>query len=460
VNDYRRYSFWLETAGEDLTPRPQLNGSIDADVAILGAGYTGLWTAYYLLRRDPSLKVVIAEREIAGFGASGRNGGWCTAGFPVSPTVLKERHGLDAARAVQAAMYDTIDEVGRIAAEESIDAGFHKGGALRLARGRHQLPLIKQAHETAKAFGLADHYHLLDERETAERLRVTNVLGSLFTPDCAMVHPGRLVRGLARAVERCGGTIYEQTPVTEIVPGPRPSFRTPWGEIRARTIVLAGESYLSALAPVKRQVMPIYSLIVLTEPLSASQWDEIGWKNREGSGSTRYSVDYMSHTGDGRILFGGRGAPYRLGSRISDGQDRHAATHRMLRQTVTEWFPMLRDIRFTHDWGGPIGVPRDWMPTMAFDPASGVATARGYTGQGVATANLSGRVLTDLITGTTSPLTALPMVNHRSPNWEPEPLRWLGVRYLQGGLMRVDQQAERSGEAPSGRSLPERLGRH
>ena len=199
---------------------------------------------------------------------------------------------------------------------------------------------------------------------------------------------------------------------------------------------------------------------MLTEPLTASQWDEIGWRNREGSGSVRYSVDYLTHTADGRILFGGRGAPYRLGSRITDDQDRHAATHRMLRQMVVDWFPMLRDIRFTHDWGGPIGVPRDWMPTMSFDRARRVATARGYTGQGVATANLSGRVLTDLITGATSDLTNLPMVNHASRNWEPEPLRWLGVRYLQSGLMRVDRRAERSGKAPTGRSLPERLGRH
>jgi len=460
VKDYRRYSYWLETAKDDLTPRPRLDGSIGADIAILGAGFTGLWTAYYLLRRDPSLKVVIAEKEIAGFGASGRNGGWCTAGFPVSSPVLNERYGRDATLAVQHAMYATVDEVGRIAAEESIDAGFHKGGALRLARGRHQLPSIEQSYATARSFGLAEHYHLLDERETAERLRVTKVRGSLFTPDCAVLHPGRLVRGLARVVERRGGVIYEQTPVTEIVPGKQPSFRTPTGDIRAKSIVLAGEAYLSQLAPLKRQLIPIYSLIVLTEPLTASQWDEIGWRNREGSGSVRYSVDYLTHTADGRILFGGRGAPYRLGSRITDDQDRHAATHRMLRQMVVDWFPMLRDIRFTHDWGGPIGVPRDWMPTMSFDRARRVATARGYTGQGVATANLSGRVLTDLITGATSDLTNLPMVNHASRNWEPEPLRWLGVRYLQSGLMRVDRRAERSGKAPTGRSLPERLGRH
>ena len=462
VNGYARFSFWLETAGDDLAPRPALDGSVEVDVAVLGAGYSGLWTAYYLLRRDPSLRVAIVEREIAGFGASGRNGGWCSAGFPLSLGALAGRYGRDAARAVHAAMVEAVEEVGRVCVEEGIDAHYVKGGALRLARGRHQLPLLERSLATYAKLGLAEDYRLLDAGETAARIRVAGALGALYTPHCATIHPGRLVRGLARAVERRGATIYEATPVTgyeTAQTGKPPRLRTPRGDVRARALVLAGEAYLSQLAQLRRQLIPIYSLIVLTAPLSASQWAEIGWQGRECVSSQRYTVDYLSRTADGRILFGGRGAPYHLGSRIADAYDRHAPTHAMLRRAAREWFPALHDVEFTHAWGGPLGVPRDWLPTISYDRATGVATARGYTGQGVATANLAGRTLADLIAGVGSPRAAPPMATHRSPDWEPEPLRWLGVRYVQRGYARLDARAERTGLPPTGRTLAERLGR-
>ncbi|HZS90565.1 MAG TPA: FAD-dependent oxidoreductase [Chloroflexota bacterium] len=460
MKDYRQYSFWLETAGDDLTPRPALEGSIDVDVAILGAGYTGLWTAYYLLQRDPSLKVAVLEREIAGFGASGRNGGWCSAGFPVSHDLLEERYGRDATRSVYLAMCDAVDEVGRVCAAEGIDAHYHKGGALRIARGTHQLPAIDGAEATYSRLGLDGHCVRLDAGETNARVRVAGALGSVFLPDCARIHPGRLVRGLARAVERRGATIYEQTHVTRYETGRSPRLITPRGEARARTIVLAGEAYLTRLPPLHRQLIPVYSLITLSEPLSAQQWEYIGWRNQECISSHRLTVDYLSRTADGRILFGSRGAPYAWDSTITDAQDRHGPTHRMIREMFMEWFPSLHGINFTHAWGGPVGMPRDWMPTMSYDAREGVATSRGYTGQGVATTNLAGRVLTDLITGKQSELTTLPMVGHRSPDWEPEPLRWLAVRYMQWSFLRLDARAERTGRAPSGRTLAERLGRH
>lgn len=460
MKDYTTYSFWLGTAGDDLTPRPALDGSIDADVAILGAGYSGLWTAYYLLRRDPSLRVVVVEREIAGFGGSGRNGGWCSSGFPMSLGLLETRFGRDAARAVHGAMVESVDEVGRVCAAEGIDAHYVKGGALRLARGAHQRPIIERSLATYTRLGLGDGYRLLNAEETAARIRVAGAQGALASTACARIHPGRLVRGLARAVERLGGTIYEGTAVTGYTTGAHPALHTATGDVRARTIVLAGEAYLSQLPPLRRQLIPVYSLIVLTEPLSDDQWAAIGWEGHECVSSNRYTVDYLSRTADGRILFGGRGAPYHYNSQIADEYDRHGPTHEMLRQLTREWFPVLRDVRFTHAWGGPLGMPRDWLPTMSYDRPGGVATARGYTGQGVATANLSGRVLADLITGTDSPLTALPTVGHHSPDWEPEPLRWLGIRYVQRGYLRIDAEAERSGTPPTGKTLAERLGRH
>jgi glycine/D-amino acid oxidase-like deaminating enzyme len=194
--------------------------------------------------------------------------------------------------------------------------------------------------------------------------------------------------------------------------------------------------------------------------LDDAAWREIGWAGREAVASTRLSVDYLSRTEDGRILFGGRGAPYRFGSPIRDAFDRHEATHERLRGFVRSWFPALREVRFTHAWGGPLGMPRDWHPTIAFDAGSGIATARGYVGHGVSTANLAGRTLAELIRGERTERTALPLVGHRSPDWEPEPFRWIGVRYAQWALGRIDDRAERTRRPPSGPSLARWLARH
>jgi glycine/D-amino acid oxidase-like deaminating enzyme len=459
--DYTGYSFWLETAGEPLAPRPALTHSSDVDVAILGGGYTGLWTAYYLLRENPGASVVVLEKEIVGFGASGRNGGWCSSKFSVSPGMLKKRYGTAAARALMLAMQASVEEIARFCEEEQVDAHFHKGGILTLARGAHQLPVIRETYARYQELGLGDRYRLLSGDEANEHLKVTNVHGALYATENASVHPGRLVRGLARAVERRGGIIYEQTEVQRFATGPTPRFLTAGGELRARkALVLAGEAYLSRLSKLHRSILPVYSLICLTEPLTAKQWSQIGWLNRESVGSARLTVDYLTRTVDGRILFGSRGAPYRFGSRISDQQDQHLETHSRIQRSVVEWFPMIEGVKFTHNWGGPVGMPRDWMPMARFDPATQIATARGYTGQGVSTTNLTGRILAELILGKRTPLGTLPLAQRTSPNWEAEPLRWLAVRYLQNAFQRIDTAGEAGRRLPVDGPIAEFLGKH
>jgi glycine/D-amino acid oxidase-like deaminating enzyme len=463
MSDHRSVSYWLETAADDLTARPGIDGTTDADVAILGAGMTGLWTAFYLHRRDPSLKIVVVEREIAGFGASGRNGAWCAPDLNISMSRLAKVHGVEAAKRTQQATYDAVDEVGRVCAEAGIDAGFHKGGELILSRGPQGIPSLESALAEYERFGFGDRYRLLDASQLSERIHVAGAVRALASEDAAVIHPGRLVRGLARRVEADGVRIAEGTAVTDFRPkdaSGRATLVTARGEVRAPVVVLAGEAYLAELPRLHRQLVPLYSLIVLTEPVTDAQWAEIGWANREVVASTRMSVDYLSRTEDGRILFGGRGAPYRYGSPIRGEYDRHGQTHARLKAFVGEWFPVLKDVRFTHEWGGPLGMPRDWHPTMSFDPASGIATSRGYIGHGVSTTNLGGRVLADLITGTSSPLTELPLVGHVSRNWEIEPFRWIGVRYSQWSIGRLDEQAARTGKPPSGRSLAERIASH
>lgn len=453
-------SFWLDDSGDDLTPRPPLDGSRHADVVVVGAGYSGLWTAWYLRQRDPALDVVVCEAEIAGFGASGRNGAWLSSGLAVTPRELARRTSPAVARATVEAMRAAVDEVAAVCDREGIDAQLRRGGVLRVARGRHELPALRAGHQALVDLGLANGVGLLTAREVEGRVRVAGAAGALYDPHGAVVHPGRLVRGLARRVERAGVTLLEGTPVISVAGGPRPRVMTPRGHLTAGTVVLACEAWLPQLPGHRRDVLPLYSLIVLTEPVDAATWAAIGWDRHECLASHRYTVDYLSRTPDGRILFGGRGAPYHFGSRVAPAYDRHDATHADLRRQLTAWFPNLDGVGFSHAWGGPLAMPRDWLPTFRHDPATGIAAAYGYTGQGVTTANLAGRVLADLIVTGDTPYRDLPMVGHRPPRWEPEPLRWLAARYLQVALRRIDERAARTGRAPTGRRLAERLVRH
>ncbi len=456
-------SFWLEDAQDDLAPRPPLDGDVDVDVLIVGAGFTGLWTALEVLRRDPSAEVLICEAQVAGFGASGRNGAWLSPYIAVTPAELARRSSPATARLTLETMRATVDEVINTCRDEGIDAQARKGGLLRLARGQQELPAVEGALRQLTAIDALGEVRALDADEVAERVRVAGAQRALFDPNAAAIHPGRLVRGLARAVERRGGRIAEGTPVTDVSgrrQGQRGTATTPTGTVRAETVVLACEAWLSQLPGRHRDLMPVYSLIVLTEPLSDAAWEELGWDGHELLSSHRYTVDYLSRTIDGRILFGGRGAPYHFGSRISPAYDRHGPTHDLLRDQLRTWFPSLTGVRFSHAWGGPLGMPRDWMPTFHLDADSGIGGAYGYTGQGVATSNLAGRVLADLIVTGETEHADLPMVGHRSRRWEPEPLRWLGARYLQRALTRLDARTASSGRPPTGRTLAERLLRH
>ncbi|MGH3881004.1 MAG: NAD(P)/FAD-dependent oxidoreductase [Actinophytocola sp.] len=422
-------SYWLSTF--DLAPREALPGDRDVDVAIVGAGFTGLWTAYYLTSADPSLRVAMLEAEVAGFGASGRNGGWCSALLPTSPAALARKHGRDAALALLRAMESTVDEVGRVAAAEGIDCHFAKGGTVVLARTPVQLARARAHVEAESPFGI--DVSLLSADQARSLCGATDVLGGVYTPHCAAIHPGRLVRGLARAVERLGVVVYERTRALSLRPG---EVVTDRGTVRAPVVVRATEGYTSALAGQKRALAPLYSLMVATEPLPSSFWDTVGLARRETFADFRRMVIYGQRTADDRLAFGGRGAPYHFGSRVAPAYDADERVHAAIESTLVELFPALGPKPpVTHRWGGPLGVPRDWTASVGFDRTSGLAWAGGYVGDGVATTNLAGRTLADLVTGTPSPLTRLPWVGHRSRRWEPEPLRWLGINL---GLRMMD----------------------
>jgi glycine/D-amino acid oxidase-like deaminating enzyme len=440
---YRKLSFWHDTVPGPLEPGEPLAGDIEADVAIVGAGFTGLWTAYYLARHDPALRIVVCEREIAGFGASGRNGGWCSALFPASLSKLARLSDRDGAIAMQRAMHATVDEVGAVATAEGIDCHWAKDGTVMLARSPVQLERAKAEIQEAREFGFGDaDLRLLGADEAQSMARATSVLGGTYTPYCAAIHPARLVRGLLAAVRRAGVAVYERTPVLSLSPG---QLVTGSGRVRARYVVRATEGYTAALPGLRRAIAPVYSLMIATQPLDDSAWDTIGLARRPTFGDLRHLIIYGQRTADGRLAFGGRGAPYHLGSSVRPSYDQVPAVFAALRQTLAELFPVLRDVPVTHHWGGPIGIPRDWCASVGLDRSTGMGWAGGYVGDGVSTTNLAGRTLADLITGTDSELTRLPWVGHRSPDWEPEPLRWLGLNTGLQVMGLADRQEGRSG---------------
>jgi glycine/D-amino acid oxidase-like deaminating enzyme len=434
-------SFWLGTAG-DLTPRPALPGDLDVDVVIVGAGYTGLWTAYYLAAADPTLRIAVLEAEIAGYGASGRNGGWCSALFPKSIAALTRRHGREPAVALHRALVSTVDEVGRVAAAEGINCDYAKGGTVVLARSPVQL-------ERARAAVREDlDLTLLSADEAGERCGAANVLGGTYTPHCAAIHPAKLVRGLARAVEARGVRIFERSRATRLAPG---VVETPRGTVRAAIVVRATEGYTARLPGLRRSLAPVYSLMVATAPLPAEFWSAAGLARRETFSDFRRLIVYGQRTADDRLAFGGRGAPYHFGSTVDPKHDLEPRVFAELRRVLAELFPALDPVPITHRWGGPLGVPRDWSASVGLDRASGLAWAGGYVGDGVGTSNLAGRTLADLIVGEASELTGLPWVGHRSRRWEPEPLRWLGVNASLRMMTAADDEEARTGR-PSRRA--------
>jgi len=441
--------WWWASLGGLRPVRPPLERPTEADVAIVGAGYTGLWTAYYLARARPHLRIVVLEREAAGFGASGRNGGWVSGFFSGPARVYERRGGAAGLAALQRAMFDTVEEVAAVLAAEDIDADLVKGGALSVALdGAQQARLAKHLRD-ARSHGLSpEDLRGLDAGELAGRLSLAGARGASFSPHVARVHPAKLLRGLASAVERLGVTIHERTPVTSIVAG---AARTPAGAVRARWVVRATEGYTAGLPGLRRLLAPVNSSMIITEPLAPALWEEIGWAGQEVLSDEAHVYVYLQRTADGRIAIGGRGVPYRFGSRTDVDGETAASTIRALREKLAAMFPAVAAVGIEHAWSGVLGVPRDWSITAAADPLSGLAWAGGYAGEGVAAANLAGRTLRDLILGEPSPLAGLPWVGRSPRRWEPEPLRWAAIC----GVYALYRHADRI-EARSGR--PSRLG--
>ncbi|MFI9832569.1 NAD(P)/FAD-dependent oxidoreductase [Streptomyces sp. NPDC051913] len=443
-------SFWFADDGLPAVREP-LAEDATADVVIVGGGYTGLWTAYYLKKAAPFLRVTVLEQKFCGYGASGRNGGWLYNGIAGRDRYAK-LHGHEAAVRLQRAMNDTVDEVVRVAEAEGIDADLHQGGVLEVARTPAQLARLKDFHAHELSYGEKDR-ELYDARGTAERIRVADAVGSSWTPHGARLHPVKLVKGLAAVVEALGVVIHEGTPVTEI----RPKHAvTPYGTVRAPYVLRCTEGFTANLKGQRRTWLPMNSSMVVTRPLTDEQWETIGWDGRQALGDMAHAYMYAQRTADGRIALGGRGVPYRFGSRTDNDGRTQEATVEALRDILVGFFPSLAGVAVEHAWSGVLGVPRDWCATVTLDRATGLGWAGGYVGSGVATTNLAARTLRDLVQldsgqGGKTELTDLPWVGHKVRKWEPEPFRWLGVQGMYATYRAADRRESRSRTAESSR---------
>ncbi len=436
-------NLWMD--GADLSRRAPLAGGAfsaadgdaeDVDVAIVGAGFTGLWTAYYLLRLAPGLRVLVLEAEHAGYGASGRNGGWCSAELPASLTTLARRHGRQAALTMHRAARDTLDEIEKVILDEAIDCGWSRDGSLRLARNDAQLARLDAALAEDREFGIEDGWRKI----ATDGLAIPRLRAAAFTPHCAAIQPGLLVRGLADAVVRRGGRIAEGTRVAAILPR---LVRTDHGTVRAGTVVRATEAYTRSLSGQQRRIAALHSHVVATEPVPAATWREIGWPGRATGLELRILFPYLQRTADDRLVIGGRSIGYRFGSEPGPADPRVWQT---LRATIGDLFPALAEADITHRWSGVLGAYRDFESRVSHDRETGLAEAGGYVGDGVALANLAGRTLAALITGTDRPEASLCWVRARpARRWEPEPLRFLGIRALARLARSADERERRTG---------------
>lgn len=424
---------WWDAVPRGVTREPA--GPMDVDVVIVGGGYTGLWCAYHLASLDPSLEIAVLEAEHIGYGASGRNGGWCHAEYPLGHGQLAKDHGDETADRHMDALFGSVEDVGSIAAAEGIDCDYALGGVLAMARIPFQVEYARAEVAEATARGVEPgKVRFLERDEARQVLNGSDVLAGAWHGFGAAIHPAKLVHGLAGAVERKGVRVFEASRVLDM--GER-WVETRRGRITASTVVLATEGYTARLPGRGRDVVPLYSHMIATEPLPDEVWATIGLHDRPTFHDYRNALIYGQRTADGRLAFGGRGAPYHWGSSIDPSYDAHAPIHEELVRVLTALLPQVRDFDVTHRWGGPLGVTRDWRPFVVHE--DGFAKAGGYVGDGVATAQLAGKTLAHLIVGTDDPVTTLPWVDHRSRRWEPEPLRWVGIR---SGL-RLAKQADR-----------------
>jgi glycine/D-amino acid oxidase-like deaminating enzyme len=434
MENWKNISLWMDQLDESLTPRPPLDQDICVDVAIMGAGYTGLWTAYYLKQQLPNLKIAIVEAEIAGFGASGRNGGWLMGELSGQDTLLQNLNKQQRTLGHRI-IHNIPDEVADVLEKEKIECDYKKGGVLYVAaRYPEQTERLEKYFQSFEDLGYekSDHYWL-NQKELTKKINIYDAKAAIYSPHCASIHPAKLVRGLAKTVENLGIKIYEKTPALNWTKG---MVETPNGKIKTKWVVPALEAYGSTLKqslyPLKKYHLPVQSLIIATEPLTEKLWLELGLKDGEVFSDFSRQVTYGIRTKDNRLVFGARGS-YRFGGKLRHDFKLTETELNLRKDIMIDLFPQLKDVAITHAWGGNLSMARKFHPHMLIDQDNQFAIAGGYGGEGVGASNLAGRTLADLILGKKTDLTSMPWVHKKGSmsylkKWEVEPIPWVGYK--------------------------------
>jgi len=381
------------------------------DICIIGGGFSGLWSAHHILKLDSSLKIAVFEAREFGFGASGRNGGWASSEYPVYKESLIARIGAAKTEELFAALDNSIDEIGAFASDE---VGFVKAGSLYFARNEAQVSRLRERIDVTHSW--------LSASEAKAKLNVEGVKGALFNSSCATVSPFNLVNCLVKDLTRRGVDLFEHSYATEVEGGVLVNSAL----ITAPVVIQATEAFGES----GREFIPLYSLMVATEPLSDSVWKEIGNTARFTFAEASHMVNYAQRTSDDRIAIGGRGATYPFSSKLNVAKERTEKVHATIRALLTSWFPILRGVQFTHAWGGAVAITRDWEPYLQWNRAKGFARLGGYAGDGVTMSYLAAKILAHEILEKPNGLRNLHFVNRKIRRWEPEPIRYLGVNAL------------------------------
>jgi glycine/D-amino acid oxidase-like deaminating enzyme len=461
--DPRLPSWWLEDAlarEGDPAPAPALAGDTTADVAIVGGGYTGLWTALALRERAPELRVTLLEAEICGHGPSGRNGGFVHgywASLPGILSVLGEERALELARAGER----IIPGIRAWAEARGEDVWLREGGMLEVSAAPAQDGAVEKAAAAAVRVGRADQAVPLTAAEVAERVASPVFRNGVLYPECATVHPGLLVRALRRAALDAGVTLHEGTPVTKVRAASPNELETPGGILRAPEVVLATNASLTGWKPASRNLTNFGSYVVLTEP-APELLAEIGWTGGEAIVDGRMFLHYFRTTNDGRVLMGSGSGPIGFGGRIDDRFAHDAPTAARAEAGLRRLLPGLAAARVERAWGGPIDVSADHLPFFRTKPGTRIHYGAGYSGHGVGPAWLGGRILSSLALGADDEWTRSPLATRSVPRLPGEPFRRIGGGVVRWAIMSCEA-AEEEGRRPplparAGAALPRLLG--
>ncbi|HUH13361.1 MAG TPA: FAD-binding oxidoreductase [Longimicrobiales bacterium] len=412
-------SMWAATAGP-YTPGPALQEDTTVDVAIIGGGYTGLTTAYELRRADPGLSVAVLEAREIGYGSSGRNGSFAmtVVGLGFAATALvKGKDFLVRAHRYMMRAVDTLDE---LIEREGLDCDKIRPGFLRVATTESYLRKVRKEVELMNGLGF-DDIHFLDRAEVAERVRSPLHLGALWEPRLVLVHPLKLVRAEKELAIRYGARVFENTPVLRVERGERFRLKTPNGTVSAAKVVFATNAYSHLFPELRRKQVPAFTHMMATEPLTPEQLEPIGWSGREGLEDARNLIHHYRLTADNRITMGGGPVGFTVANSLFG--DESPAAWEEVESHFRVTFPHLRDVRFSHRWGGPFSVTLDLTPAIGWLGDRRAVFSLGCIGHGVSMTHLNAQTLRDMILERETELTESPFVGRRVLPWPPEPLR-------------------------------------